>query len=208
MGNSFLQNISKIGRYVHIGMNVIAGISDLNYKNVLMSPVFAPYTKSMFCNFSKIESSPQWRADMKRKLAASLNVDKIEIGNDVFIGNNVIINQGVKIGDGAIVKNGTIVDKDVEAYTIVAGPGCEVMGTRFDETIKNELSDLKWWQYKPELMSELDYTNPKQFISDLKRRIQKNNLKYECDVFVFNPGNKQIKRIDVNGHTTLIYRGW
>ena len=45
----------------------------------------------------------------------------VKIGMDVWIGAGVIILPGVTIGDFAIIASGSVVNKDVAAYTMVAG---------------------------------------------------------------------------------------
>lgn len=45
----------------------------------------------------------------------------ILIGNDVWIGAKAVILPDVQIGEGAIIAAGSVVNKNVAAYTIVAG---------------------------------------------------------------------------------------
>ena len=45
----------------------------------------------------------------------------IDIANDVWIGANSVITAGVNIGKGAVIAAGSVVNKDVSAFTAVAG---------------------------------------------------------------------------------------
>lgn len=79
----------------------------------------------------------------------------IHIGNNVWIGDNVILLPGIKVGDGAIIGAGSIVTKDVEAYTINAGNPCRTLRNRFSShTIKDLVSEIKWWDWTKERMKE------------------------------------------------------
>lgn len=53
----------------------------------------------------------------------------VSIGNSVFIGANATILMGVTIGDHAVVGAGAVVNRDVEAYSIVAGVPARRVGT-------------------------------------------------------------------------------
>lgn len=68
------------------------------------------------------------------------------IGNDVLIYSNVNIVEGVKIGDGAIVMSGSVVVKDVLPYEIVGGVPARHLKYRFDEDMRIELENFKWWE--------------------------------------------------------------
>jgi galactoside O-acetyltransferase len=54
----------------------------------------------------------------------------LQIGNDVLIGANTIILPGCKIEEGAVIGAGCIVNKDVPAYSIVAGLPARIVGKR------------------------------------------------------------------------------
>ena len=82
---------------------------------------------------------------------ASMNVvckgDTV-IGNDVWIGNSVTIMQGVKIGDGAIIGTNSLVTKDVDPYSIIGGNPARVIRKRFDDETINFLTNLCWWNWE------------------------------------------------------------
>ncbi len=54
----------------------------------------------------------------------------LTIGDDVLIGANAVILPGCHIGTGAVVGAGSVVDREVAAYSIVAGVPARVVGSR------------------------------------------------------------------------------
>lgn len=78
-----------------------------------------------------LESSPG-----NSKLKEIFPSDKrgIKIGKDVWIGAGVIILPGVTIGDFAVIASGTVVNKNVDAYTMVAGvPAKKIKDIQFPQ---------------------------------------------------------------------------
>lgn len=71
------------------------------------------------------------------------------IGNDVWIGQDVSINRGVSIGDGAVVAAFSVVTRDVPPYSIVGGNPAKIIKYRFDQRLVEELLDLQWWRFEP-----------------------------------------------------------
>ena len=68
------------------------------------------------------------------------------VGHDVWIGQNALIMSGVRIGIGAVVGAGAVVTRRVEDYEIVAGVPAKHIRYRFDEKIRNDLLESKWWE--------------------------------------------------------------
>jgi maltose O-acetyltransferase len=99
----------KIGRYVHIGINLVIYSSNHNFR----STVGIPYDDSVI-------NKP------------------VSIGDFVWMGANVSIVPGVTIGEGAIVGMGAVVTKDVPECAIVGGNPAAVIGYR-DREIFNKL---------------------------------------------------------------------
>lgn len=89
------------------------------------------------------------------------------IGNDVWIAQNVTINDGVTIGDGAVIAAGAVVTRDVEPYTIVGGNKAQTIRKRFRDDQVDALLDLRWWDYDPKTILNLDITNIDHFIDEL-----------------------------------------
>lgn len=78
----------------------------------------------------------------------------ITIGNDVWIGYEAVVLAGVSIGDGAIVGTRAVVTKDVPPYAIVGGVPAKLIRKRFPEETIAKLSELKWWDWPAEKISE------------------------------------------------------
>jgi acetyltransferase-like isoleucine patch superfamily enzyme len=68
----------------------------------------------------------------------------IIIEDDVWVGANVIILKGVTVKEGAIIAAGSIVNRDVEAYTVVAGIPAKKLKDRFSaEELVNHKALIK-----------------------------------------------------------------
>ena len=55
------------------------------------------------------------------KILKELVSAPVKIGNNVWCGANVTVLKGVAIGDGAVIAAGSVVNRDVAAYSVVAG---------------------------------------------------------------------------------------
>ena len=69
------------------------------------------------------------------------------ISNDVWIGSEAMIMAGITIGSGAIIAARAVVVKDVPPYTVVGGNPATIIKYRFNETQREELLKLKWWDW-------------------------------------------------------------
>lgn len=68
----------------------------------------------------------------------------VSIGSDVWVGANAIILPGVRVGDGSIIAAGAVVNRDVPAFSIVAGIPAKVVKMRLSaEEIKAHIDLLK-----------------------------------------------------------------
>lgn len=67
-----------------------------------------------------------------------VHVAPVHVGRHVIVGSGSVILPGVTIGDGAAVGALSIVKRDVEPFTIVAGPDTRVIGER-----KRDLLELE-----------------------------------------------------------------
>jgi virginiamycin A acetyltransferase len=88
---------------------------------------------------------------------------EVLIGNDVWIGARSLILSGVRIGDGAIVAAGSTVIDNVEPYSIVAGVPARRKKYRFNEKIREQLLQIKWWDWSEEKLKK----NKRFFMSNL-----------------------------------------
>lgn len=91
----------KIGRYVHIGINLVIYTSNHNFR----STVGIPYDDMVI-------NKP------------------VLISDFVWMGANVSVVPGVTIGEGAIVGMGAVVTKDVPECAIVGGNPATIIGYR------------------------------------------------------------------------------
>lgn len=55
------------------------------------------------------------------KILKELVSAPVKIGNNVWCGANVTVLKGVTIGNGAVIAAGSVVNRDVAAYSVVAG---------------------------------------------------------------------------------------
>ena len=70
------------------------------------------------------------------------------IGNDVWIGYGATIMPGVHIGDGAIIASLSVVTRHVEPYAVVGGNPAKEIRKRFEDSIIQELLDIRWWDWE------------------------------------------------------------
>lgn len=102
----------------------------------------------------------------------------VKIGNDVWIGQGAFIKGGVTIGDGVVIAAHAVVARDVPPYAIVGGVPAKVIRYRFDaETIK-ELLELRWWEYDLADFGELDWSDVKSVIAQIRNRIASGAREY------------------------------
>jgi len=89
-----------------------------------------------------------------RPSMASFHERKCEIGSDVWIAAGAHVLRGVKVGDGAVVAANAVVTKDVPPYAIVAGVPARIIGYRFNESLRERLVELKWWNLPTPVLEE------------------------------------------------------
>lgn len=94
----------------------------------------------------------------------SVSKGPIEIGNDVWICSDAKILSGVSIGNGAVIAANSVVVDDVEPYSVVAGNPATHKKYRFDESKRETLQEIKWWDWSEEKKKR----NVEFFESDLR----------------------------------------
>jgi len=145
-----LRSYVEVNRYTSIGRNCNIGMGHHDMSLLSTSPFF-----------KKLATSKSL------KLAQENPKRRVVIGNDVWIGDNVAINNGVKIGDGAVIATGAVVTKSVPDYSIVAGVPARIIKMRFEEETIEKLKELKWWNFYPEILSQLSSDDTKENIDYL-----------------------------------------
>jgi hypothetical protein len=78
---------------------------------------------------------------------------KVAIGHDVWIGHGAVVLPGVTIGTGAAIGAGAVVSKDVPPFAIVAGVPAKVIRFRFDDSAREGLLKLAWWDWSRERLA-------------------------------------------------------
>jgi virginiamycin A acetyltransferase len=71
----------------------------------------------------------------------------VAVGHDVWIGQEAMILSGVRLGNGCVVAARSVVTHDVPSYAVVAGAPARIVKYRFDESIRNELERIAWWNW-------------------------------------------------------------
>lgn len=103
----------------------------------------------------------------------STNGDVI-IGDDVWIGAGASIMSGITIGCGAAISANAHVVKNVLPYQVVGGNPSRVLRNRFDDTIKDLLIELRWWDLPLEDIKQIKYelcsTPTKELLLNLIKR--------------------------------------
>jgi acetyltransferase-like isoleucine patch superfamily enzyme len=96
------------------------------------------------------------------------NGRSLTIKNDVWVGNEARFMEGVTINDGAIIGSGSLVTKDIPPFAIAAGVPAKIIKYRFNETERNFLISLAWWD------REIDWIRRhSEYFSDLNHLIKK-----------------------------------
>ncbi|TKR25243.1 CatB-related O-acetyltransferase [Natronomonas salsuginis] len=88
----------------------------------------------------------------------------IKIENDVWIGSDTKILSDVTIENGAVIAADSVVVDDVKPYSIVAGNPATHKGYRFDESTREALQEIAWWDWDEERQKK----NIEFFESDLR----------------------------------------
>ncbi len=159
-----------IGRYTSIGENVQMGRASHPLTWVSTSPFF--YLREKIFEVGEgFSSAPLYHAygapDWQN--AVSTQFKPISIGNDVYIGHGAMVMPGVTIGDGAVVAAMAVVTKNVPPYAIVGGNPARIIRMRHDPIIAAQLLFIRWWDYAPWQLQEVDFANPAAAIEGLKR---------------------------------------
>ncbi|MFD2261443.1 CatB-related O-acetyltransferase [Lacibacterium aquatile] len=101
----------------------------------------------------------------------------LKICNDVWIGQDVLLARGITIGDGAVIAAGSVVTKDVPPYAVVGGAPARILKYRIaSEGLRQELLDLKWWDYAFPEFKGLDTMDVAAFVRELRQRVNAGDI--------------------------------
>ena len=175
-GNSNFRFVDSIGRFCMIADDVCIGFPEHNYRNITAHAIFDLPNGNLFGDYYSYQNSKENNYNLIRKnMKENRNYKKdkyIIIGNDVWIGHGAIILRGVEIGDGAVIGAGAVVACDVPAYSIVSGNPARVVKYRFSDEIINRLIAVKWWDYGPEILKDVDITKIPEALEEIENRTQ------------------------------------
>ena len=94
------------------------------------------------------------------------------IGNDVWIGHKAVIMPGVTIGDGSIVAAWSVVTKSYPSYSVIGGNPARLIRKRFDDELIDLLLKLRWWDKRPEEVTELIPLLVSPDLDDVKNKLK------------------------------------
>lgn len=196
-GNSVFRYVNTIGRFCAISENVVIGLPEYDTKNLTTHPMF-DIDSAMYRSYYEYSSNYPSYAVIKKNMRENRNKkhDKpVEIGNDVWIGKQALILRGVQIGDGAVIAAGAVVTKDVPPYAVVGGNPARIIKYRFEQSIIDRLEAVKWWDYGPEILKDIDITKIESALDEIEKRAQ-TYPKYEGTKYEFSPTQNEIYRLD------------
>lgn len=156
--NTVLSPFVHIGKYCSIADYAVIGAGDHPITTLSTSPF-----QYMYKNIKGLGNIVVPKSNLIKR-----EVKETTIGNDVWIGYRAFIKAGVNIGDGAVIGAGAVVTKDVEPYSIVGGVPARLIRYRFDEDIRKELLELKWWDLPENFIVTLPFEDIKGCIEKIK----------------------------------------
>lgn len=132
---------SKVGRYCSIGPEVLvlSGTHPIDEK-ISTHPCFYSLKNQAGFTYVKEQLFDEFLFCPPEKKYF------VEIGSDVWIGARAIILGGVRIGHGAMIAAGSVVTKDVDDYAIVGGVPAKQLRFRFNEDVRRDLLEERWWE--------------------------------------------------------------
>jgi len=189
---SSFQSVAKIGRCCAIGPDVVTGLAEHPTSTLSPHPMFTWRFDDSWEQTRCLYEDDDFFTNLHIKVENSIRNGQIEIGNDVWIGYDVYIARGVKIGDGAVIAARSVVVKDVPPYTVVGGVPARPIKQRFADHQIERLLELKWWDYGPAILKNVDITDIDATIYAIEERIAAGMPKYESDKIEFNAEENKI----------------
>jgi phosphonate metabolism protein (transferase hexapeptide repeat family) len=133
---------TTIGKFCAVAAN--ARLNALNHPMERISQHKITYRPNEYFVHAKVDKAFREKRQQAR----------VVIGHDVWIGHGAIVLPGVSIGHGAVVAAGAVVTKDVEPYAIVAGVPATRIKWRFEQSIRERIIQLAWWDWEQEKLAD------------------------------------------------------
>jgi len=152
MSYSIMDDYSYIMEYCQVTNTKIGKFANIA-SNVRINPGFHPYEMPTQHHMLYRKEMFGFGEDDKAFFKFR-DIQKVEIGHDVWIGHGAVIMPGVKIGNGAVVGSNAVVTKDVPSYAIVTGVGAKILKYRFSKEIIKTLEDIEWWHWSHQEIKE------------------------------------------------------
>lgn len=138
MQGSIISNDSKIGGCTYIGFNCHISKATIGRYVSIADSVFIGLGEHVL---DEISTSSRFYEDPYSVLTERPCV----VEADAWIGAGSIIRRGVTVGIGAVVGANSFVNRDVPAYSIVAGSPARVIGRRFEGREAEIILASRWW---------------------------------------------------------------
>lgn len=205
-GVSAFRFVASIGRFCAIGENVVVGLPEHDVKNITAHAMFDIGSKMFQGYYQYTPDQPNYQT-IKKNMWDHRNKKRDEpvaIGNDVWIGKQALILRGVQIGNGAVIAAGSVVTKDVPPYAIVGGNPAKIIKYRFEQPVIDRLEAVKWWDYGPDILKDVDITRIESALDEIEKRAQ-TYPKYEGTKYEFSPTQNEIYRLGL-AEKQLLYK--
>ena len=149
-----IANTDKIGRYCSFGQDILVGAGP--------HPTDWLSSSNMFFRANRVADHPSVSAFFDGREIPPFRHGKAmcTIGHDIWCGSKAMVMMGVTVGHGAVIAGGAVVTKDVPPYAIVGGNPARIIRMRFDEHIVDRMLASAWWDIKPNLLKDVDVTDP------------------------------------------------
>lgn len=209
--NNVCRFIESMGRFAMLGSEISIGYGVHPVNSLSSHLVFQCMDPQWHRAFHHLYDEPEFLQEIVsyQKEHEFRERTRIRIGNDVWIGSRVTILRGVQIGDGAVIAAGAVVTKDVPPYTIAGGVPARPIRRRFSDAVTEKLEELKWWDYGPDVLLDLDLNHPEEAVKGLEERILGGFPPYVSDQFWFRQKEQQIFKIETKEEQvrkTLLYQ--
>lgn len=206
-GRTNIKHVSKIGRFCAIAPDVTIGAIEHSILSLTHHPMFAWQMDKTWTDAEGLYEDKQFIANLQQRKSQQVKrTGKVTIGNDVWIGTGAYISRGVTIGDGAVIAARAVVTKDVPPYTVVAGVPAKPIKQRFSDKAIEKLLDLKWWEYGPLILKNIDISDIHSTIYEIEERIARGYMKYNPDKIEFDIKENSVYHLKSNGERELILK--